>query len=265
MEPSAWSPHPPGLTTTARDGRGRPGTRAAAPAVAGLRGPALPGLIVRGTVTGLVLVLAAWSLPASGYGPPLVNVCWDYGCDRNARLVLPATAWRDIRDLLTPRAPHPAAERARIAAAVARFEAAVGRLTPTGADRGGNANRSGLPGQQDCIDESRNTDGYLRILAERGLLAWHRVGARHKRAPWLFDVHWTAVVVQRGTGTRWAVDSWFLANGKRPYVQRLDAWRSKAPLPPNPDAPPGRRAGPRTPARTPAATANEAIPGGQRA
>lgn len=185
----------------------------------------------------LLLALLPLAAPAAADGPPLVNVCWDYGCDRSARIVLPAADWAAIRDLFEPAAPDPRSERARIAAAIARFERAVGRVTGTDADRGGNVSGSGLPGQMDCIDESRNTAGYLGVLAGRGLLAWHDVGRRHKRLLWVLDQHWTATVVERATGARWAVDSWFLDNGRRPYVQRLERWLAKADLPPNPDAP----------------------------
>lgn len=185
----------------------------------------------------LLLALLPLAAPAVAGAPPLVNVCWDYGCDRSARIVLPAADWTAIRDLFEPAAPGPERERARIAAAIARFERAAGRVTGTDADRGGNVTGSGLPGQMDCIDESRNTAGYLGVLAGRGLLAWHDVGRRHKRLVWVLDQHWTATVVERATGTRWAVDSWFLDNGRRPYVQRLEQWLAKAELPPNPDAP----------------------------
>ena len=169
--------------------------------------------------------------------PPLVNVCWDYGCDHSQRLVLPPADWAAIRSLFHPDPANPAGERERIAHAIARFETAVGRATGTDRDRGGNREGSGTPGQLDCIDESRNTSGYLQILAEHDLLRWHRVGERHRRAKWIFDVHWTAVIVERRSGQRWAVDSWYLDNGKRPYLQRLPAWYDKAELPPNPDAP----------------------------
>lgn len=186
----------------------------------------------------LLLTLLPLAAPVAAAGaPPLVNVCWDFGCKSSARHVLPAADWAAIRDLFVPPAPDPASERRRIAAAIARFERAVGTATGTDADRGGNVTGSGLPGQMDCIDESRNTAGYLGVLAERGLLAWHDVGRRHKRLVWVLDQHWTAVVVERSSGTRWAVDSWFLDNGRRPYVQRLDRWLAKADLPPNPDAP----------------------------
>ncbi len=182
------------------------------------------------------LLLGAWLLGAEGHPPPLVNVCWDYGCDRSERLMVPADAWAAIRALLQEPAPDPATERARIATAIARLEAAVGPRTGTDADRHGNIAGSGQPGQLDCIDESRNTTGYLHVLAERGLLHWHRVGERRKRAPWIFDQHWTAVVIDRTDGRRWAIDSWHLDNGLRPYVQPLDAWFDGDDLPANPDA-----------------------------
>jgi len=186
-----------------------------------------------------LLPALALATAAAAQPPPIVNVCWDYGCDRNERVVVPLAGWERIRALFRPAAPSPARERERVAQAIALFEQSVGPLTGTDADRYGNVVGSGRPGQMDCIDESRNTDGYLRVLAERGLLSWHDVGRRRERLKWILDQHWTAVIIDHTDGRRWAVDSWFLDNGKRPYVQPLDAWLAKADLPPNPDAPPG--------------------------
>lgn len=184
------------------------------------------------------LVIALLTAPAAvAAAPPTVTVCWDYGCDAQRRVTLPAADWYAIRDLFRPAAVDPAAERERVARAVAHFERVVGRLTGTAADLGGNRAGSGQPYQMDCIDESRNTDGYLRVLAARGLLRWHQVAPRQKRAPWLFDQHWTAVLRERNGARAWAVDSWFLDNGRRPYVQPLEAWLDKDELPFNPDAP----------------------------
>lgn len=193
---------------------------------------------VTGVGAALMLSLpAAASTDALSAAPPPVNVCWDYGCDRNMRLLVPDPAWRAIRALFAAPAPSPAVERERIAIAVARFEAAVGAVTGTGADRRGNIVGAGRPGQLDCIDESRNTTGYLHALADRGLLRWHDVGERQKRLFWVIDQHWTATVIDRSDGRHWAIDSWFLDNGQRPHVQRLEAWLARAELPPNPDAP----------------------------
>ena len=193
-------------------------------------------MTARGAVVGLLMVCAA---DAHAGAPPAVNVCWGYGCDRNARVLLPREDWHAIRALIVPPAPDAARERNRVARAIARFERAVGGVTGTDADRHGNIAGSGRKGQQDCIDESRNTTGYLHVLAERGLLRWHDVGVRQRRARWILDQHWTAVLIEHGTGRRWAVDSWFLDNGLQPYIQRLEDWLDKDPLPPNPDAPAG--------------------------
>ncbi|MEX0607077.1 MAG: hypothetical protein WD382_09595 [Halofilum sp. (in: g-proteobacteria)] len=199
----------------------------------------MPRCALQALCTAAVIALpqASTGAPPLTEVPPAVNVCWGYGCDRSKRLMLPAAAWRSVQAMFASPAPSATAERERIATAIARIETAVGTITGTHADRGGNIAGSGQPGQLDCIDESRNTAGYLHILAEHGLLRWHRVGARHKRLPWIFDQHWTATVVEHEDGSRWAIDAWFLDNGSRPHVQPLDAWLAKAELPPNPDAP----------------------------
>jgi hypothetical protein len=168
---------------------------------------------------------------------PRVDVCWDYGCDRQATVEIPGPAWQRIRSLFAPPAADPAGERARIARAIALFETATGRVIGTEADLGGNRAGSGREFQMDCIDESRNTDRYLRVLEDHALLHWHEVAERRKRAPWILDQHWTAVVREPDSGSAWAIDSWFLDNGRQPYVQPLEAWLDKEDLPPNPDAP----------------------------
>ena len=58
-----------------------------------------------------------------------------------------------------------------------------------------------------------------------------------ERAPWLFDQHWSATLRELDGERLWAVDSWYLDNGLRPYVQPLEQWRGKAALPSHPDQP----------------------------
>ena len=85
---------------------------------------------------------------------------------------------------------------------------------------------AGQPGQLDCISESRNTTTYLRLLEAEGLLQWHTVEERQVRHPLIFNVHWSAVIRERTSGERFAVDSWFLDNGKPPFIQPLEDWLS---------------------------------------
>ena len=189
--------------------------------------------MMRGATLTAALLLAGTAI-ADG---PTVPVCWDYGCDVRRNVTLSDTEWQRVRGLFANPAADAAAERARIARAIALFERFVGARTGTEADLAKNFAGSGQPYQMDCIDESRNTDTYLRLLARHGLLLWHDVMERERRAPYIFYPHWTAVIRDRGSDRLWAVDSWWLDNGMQPYIQHLDAWRRNAELPSNPDAP----------------------------
>jgi hypothetical protein len=82
------------------------------------------------------------------------------------------------------------------------------------------------------VDESTNTDVYLHLFQERGLLRWHAVESPRWRAPHVFDTHRTAVIRDSTDGALYAVDSWHLDNGEPPHVQELGAWERKAPPPP---------------------------------
>ena len=61
-------------------------------------------------------------------------------------------------------------------------------------------------------------------MSEDGLIQWHEVEDRKLRHPWILDLHWSAVIRDRRTGKRYAVDSWFLDNGQKPFIQPLDEW-----------------------------------------
>ncbi len=88
---------------------------------------------------------------------------------------------------------------------------------PSGAFRGTR--------QLDCIAETTNTTAYLLLLQERGLIQRHSPrypqhrGFMHGQLP-----HNTAVMEDLETGERYAVDSYFHANGKRPEIVPVAAW-----------------------------------------
>jgi hypothetical protein len=118
-------------------------------------------------------------------------------------------------------------ERAAIAEAIAIMEAIVGEHTGTGQDRGGNIEGFGRPRQMDCIDESTNTHTYLYMLASAGYLRHHRLIDRVTRFGLFVGMpHTTAVIQDLGTGTRYAIDSWFYDNGQPPPVIELSEWKS---------------------------------------
>lgn len=148
--------------------------------------------------------------------------CTDYHCDTGETVALTEDDWKLIRDLF-PVGLSPEEERERIGRAVASLETSVGAITGTWRDLAGNVNGSGRGGQLDCISESKNTTTYLKLLSDDGLLIWHSVGNRHVRRRF-FAPHWTAVIIDRMSGERFSVDSWYFDNGEPPVIQPLEDW-----------------------------------------
>jgi len=159
----------------------------------------------------------------AGRAPPPFFSCTDYHCDEGETVTLSEEQWRQVVALFPP-TEIPAEEREQIRRAIALLETLVGNSTGTWRDLGKNVAGAGQPGQLDCISESKNTTTYLHLLSEDGLIQWHDVEDRKLRHPWILDLHWSAVIRDRRTGKRYAVDSWFLDNGQQPFIQPLDEW-----------------------------------------
>jgi hypothetical protein len=137
--------------------------------------------------------------------------------------------WQRVASIFEPPAADSAAERRMIREAIGLFEQIAGGQTRICND--GRKNKGSGSGQADCVCESTNTTTYLRLLDEHGLLRWHEVMNRAFRGPLEFDTHWTAQIRDRSTGERYAVDSWYLENGRPPYVQLVRDWKRKKPFP----------------------------------
>jgi len=157
--------------------------------------------------------------------PGHFSVCHEHTCHAISEVSLTAAEWDGVRRIFAPPAPDAAAERGRIALAIAALEQLVGAYTGTANDQGLNFPGLGLSGQMDCVDESTNTSAYLLMFQQDGLLHRHRVGARISRGfLQLETLHFTTTVVENGTGTSYAVDSWFHDNGKLPEVVPVSEW-----------------------------------------
>jgi hypothetical protein len=161
-------------------------------------------------------------------GPAKFSVCYRHGCAGVTTISLDAGDWQEIVQIFAKPAPSAAAERARIAQAVASLEQLVGPLSGTADDRGGNLAGMWAGGNQmDCIDESTNTTTYLTLLQQAGLLTWHRVEGRSTRGFIIFGwPHTTAVVSEIDSEKRWVVDSWFHDNGTPPEILPLVEWKA---------------------------------------
>jgi hypothetical protein len=95
-------------------------------------------------------------------------------------------------------------------------------------DREVNDREYGVEGRTDCVDNASNTTTYLRILADLGQLPTWAIQAPSVRSRFNINaVHWTAVVSDRSTDEKWAVDSWFRPNGNLPIVVPLTSWTAE--------------------------------------
>lgn len=157
--------------------------------------------------------------------PAQFNVCYNYGCASLAWVKLSDEQWQQLRAVFAQSAAAPSAEREQIRTAIALFETIVGAATGTANDKGGTFPGMAQTGQMDCIDESINTTIYLRMLQKNALLRWHSVADRSTRWSLFSWPHTTAVIEEHASRRRWAVDAWFLDNGKPPFVLPLEIWK----------------------------------------
>ena len=161
-----------------------------------------------------------------------VYVCHAYGCQMKTKfrftdedmvqLAVIMAKWR------TP-ANSAEGERRGVAYAIGWIETRVGDVVGTKSDRAGmDFAGNGDPTQQDCVDESTNTTSYMTVLANAGLLTQHKVGVPFAKDNYLRGVagwtHWTAILVEKANGQRWAVDSWIYANGENPAIVKAEEW-----------------------------------------
>ncbi len=156
-----------------------------------------------------------------------LEICYDYGCYRQARVVFADAEVKALRALLEP-AVDAAAERSLLAQAVGRMYALAALQSPIWRDRARNSmDERHLDGAMDCIDHSTNTDRFLRLLESAGALRFHTVGPRsHRFAFLIFAEHWTATLVAAQGAERFAVDSWFFEPGEPALVVSLERWQA---------------------------------------
>ncbi|HXK53875.1 MAG TPA: hypothetical protein PK405_04250 [Hyphomicrobiales bacterium] len=161
--------------------------------------------------------------PANGY----LSICHAYGCTRVTRVRLSDAETGRLKTLMAGGKADAAGERAAVASAIAYLEQLVGPRTGTTTDRDYRDLASGGdPTQMDCIDEASNTTSYLILLRQLGLLRHHEIAYPASKGFLINFVypHFTAVLVEKGSGTSYAVDSWVFTNGEKPIIAPLDAW-----------------------------------------
>lgn len=189
------------------------------------------------TLTALILLVGCSGAgPAGDYRPYLVKkkiheitpenipLCHGYGCRLKSYTRLTKAEWKQIGQYFkTGRTP--AQERAALSKATGKFEQIVGKKIGTRTDKAGTYDKLG-DDQLDCVDESVNTTILLALLDQKKLLKHHDISNISARIPVLGGglFHQTAVIVERQTGKRYAVDSWFHDNGHNADIVPLDDW-----------------------------------------
>ncbi|PHS68868.1 MAG: hypothetical protein COB23_08110 [Methylophaga sp.] len=156
--------------------------------------------------------------------PNHYSVCHGHTCNKFAFISLSAQQWQSVTHLFSPVAKNAQQERQQIQLAIALLETLTGEQSNTNRDRAENYVSEGLDGQLDCIDEATNSTVYLRILYDAGLLNFHQQASRTSRGG-LLSPHNTATIIDKDSGHRYAVDSWFGDNGEPPAIVPLPQWK----------------------------------------
>ena len=189
---------------------------------------------------GTVLVLALAGC-ATGINPKKYNnapvtpenfkLCHGYSCTHMAKAGFTAKQWKSIAAIFKSKSKNAAAERSKIAKAVAKMEQYSGAKTGTDEDLPMAGSIKESDRQLDCIDETINTTNYLTRLQDAKLLKFHEVGLPTHRG-YLIDGRWphnTAVIRQTEGNVLYAVDSFYRTNGDEPYIlprqQWLEGWK----------------------------------------
>jgi hypothetical protein len=151
-----------------------------------------------------------------------VMVCHAYGCKEQTKFTFAPADIAEISALMARvrRDDTPAEERRAIAYALAWMERRVAPAAGTATDRPGmDFAGSGVSSQQDCVDEATNTTSYLLVLNRHGLIQHHRIDRPFAKDSINRWTHWAALIEEKGTGARFAIDSSSGPNGDNPTVQ----------------------------------------------
>jgi hypothetical protein len=185
--------------------------------------------IANGATKPHVIEAAYDGLPVTPPTTSVVFVCHGFGCKYRAELDLTVGDRTKLAQLLAAGKSSAEAERKAVAAAGAWFDRRVGPVAGT-VDHVARAGMKYMNDIQqfDCIDSSRNTTSLLLVLDQLKLLRFHDVDAPEARG-YMFDLrppHATAVLVEKASGTRWAIDSWTVDYGRPLEIMPLERWKT---------------------------------------
>lgn len=177
-----------------------------------------------------------------GTSPPngnQVTVCHAYTCKEQSTYTFRRKEIAEISAIMkkVKRADTPFEERRAIAYAIGHIEVKVGKKLGIKDVAGMQFAASGNPTQQDCVDEATNTTSYLLVLQKNGLIKHHTVEMTMSKEnlakgiatlnPVKYWPHYAAVLKEKKSGQKYAVDSWPFPQGENPAVVKVEDWYIK--------------------------------------
>lgn len=189
-------------------------------------------------VLGSILLMSACSSDATttnstkSYSAPIssISICSGFGCIYQDKLSVTQAQESELKDIFRSGAASATAERA----AIARYISTMERMSLSNLRFAADVKRSyqrnsGVRGQMDCVDETRNTTAYLKFAQSRGWLLHHRVSNSYVNKGFVLDgtlPHRSAVIIDR-SGKQYVVDSWPTNNGGKPLIISTKQWKTQ--------------------------------------
>lgn len=177
-----------------------------------------------------------------GATPPqgnTVTVCHAYTCKMQTTYTFSQKDLAEIRAVMakTKRADTPYEERRAVAYAIAYIDVKVGNKLGIHDKGGMQFSATGDPTQEDCADVSTNTTSYLLVMQANGMLKHHTVDATMSKAnlgkglmtlnPVKYWPHWSAILKEKESGQKYAVDRWPFDQGENAAVVKVEDWYIK--------------------------------------
>ena len=173
-------------------------------------------------------VFVSLMLPVDLASAQPFSVCHGYDCYYRTKVTLNSKDEIRIRNLLQKASRSAADERNALRTAIAIFEERSTAFIGVRDKPKMQFGKARIKGQMDCVDESKNTDSFLRYLQSRGWLKYHSPTRRMTRGSFIDGryPHWTAVI-KDSAGQSWAVDSWYEAGGGLSDIMPLQDWKRR--------------------------------------
>lgn len=175
---------------------------------------------------GIAKLLEGLSLPVPVAARPVI--CHGFGCAYQTPITLLPVDREQIRKFFVG-TEDAIDERRALARTMAWYDRRVAAEAGTvNAKARAGIGSAGDPSQFDCLDRTANTIGLMLVISEMGLLRYHEIDAPESRGGMASLPHTTAVMRERSSGQKWAVDAWTHNSGEYPDILKLEVWKTQS-------------------------------------